>query len=90
MRRCAGLGSAGAAGNWKPPLGAAGLEPNCSPVTAGAARARATSFIVVVVVLFDDSVMWSLAKSGCDFVITVRPSAKGTRHLATRGRRLEG
>jgi hypothetical protein len=34
-------------------------------------------------------VMWSLAKSGCDFVITVRPSAKGTRHLATRGRRRE-
>ena len=89
MRRGNILGSAGAAGNWKPPLGAAGLEPNCSPVTAGAARARATSFIVVVAVLFDDSVMWSLAKSGCDFVITVRPSAKGTRHLATRGRRLE-
>ena len=65
------------------------MEPNCSPVTAGAARARATSFILSCRFCFDDSVMWSLAKSGCDFVITVRPSAKGTRHLATRGRRLE-
>jgi hypothetical protein len=46
MRRGDILGSAGAAGNWKPPLGAAGLEPNCSPVAAGAARARATSFIL--------------------------------------------
>ena len=82
MRRGNILGSAGAAGNWKPPLGAAGLEPNCSPVTAGAARARATSFILSCRFCFDDSVMWSLAKSRMR--LCHHSQAFGKRHAPPR------
>ena len=85
MRRCAGLGSAGAAGNWKPPLGAAGLEPNCSPVTAGAARARATSFIMSRRFCFDDSVMWSLAQKRMR--LCHHSQAFGKRHAPPRDSR---
>ena len=58
------------------------MEPNCSPVTAGAARARATSFILSCRFCFDDSVMWSLAKSRMR--LCHHSQAFGKRHAPPR------
>ena len=84
MRRGNILGSAGAAGNWKPPLGAAGLE-NCSPVTAGAARARATSFIVSCRFCLTTAMVLSQRRTTLSSQSGLRQKARATSRPAGAG-----